>query len=289
MARRVKPLHLTPWRTVPWARATALELLALLAAEARAPLRTATGSKAVRAARNAAIAAGASLTTVALERPVVGAVARWALRRRFGLLQRVRLPRPLETALAVLVLDYALYGWHVVTHRAPFLWRFHRVHHADVDLDVTTAARFHFGEMALSVPARAAVIAAFGIPPRAFALWQHLLVLSILFHHANVRLPRPVEAALSWIVMTPRLHGLHHARDDALQRTNLSSGLVLWDVLHGTRRSDLPQRPIGVPSLAGDLPLGRILALPFRADDARGPTAQPAHRRRDVATTVVGR
>jgi fatty acid hydroxylase family protein len=153
-----------------------------------------------------------------------------------------------------------------LTHRVPFLWRFHRVHHADRDLDVTTALRFHFGEMALSVPFRAAQVALIGVSPRALSIWKAALLASIMFHHSNVRLPARIDRALSRLVMTPRLHGIHHARDPRLRETNWSSGLVVWDTLHGTLLRDAPQPTIGVPGLEGseDVRLGRMMALPFR-------------------------
>jgi sterol desaturase/sphingolipid hydroxylase (fatty acid hydroxylase superfamily) len=145
-----------------------------------------------------------------LERPIVEPLAARVERQRWGLLYRRRLSPPLHIILAMLLLDYTLYIWHVFTHRVPWLWRFHLVHHVDLDLDASTALRFHFGELALSVPWRAAQIAAIGVTPTALRLWQNGLLVSILFHHSNVQLPIAVERVLGRLIVTPRMYGIHH-------------------------------------------------------------------------------
>jgi sterol desaturase/sphingolipid hydroxylase (fatty acid hydroxylase superfamily) len=155
----------------------------------------------------------------------------------------------------------------VLTHRVPLLWRFHAVHHVDRDLDASTAARFHFGELALSVPWRAGQVALIGVLPRDLRLWQQALLVSILFHHSNLRLPWRAEQAISVVIMTPRLHGIHHADDEATRDANWSSGLTLWDWLHGTLRTGVSQAEIriGVEGYHDpeDVTLPRILEMPF--------------------------
>ena len=96
------------------------------------------------------------------------------------------MPKILETVLAVVLLDYTLYLWHVLTHKMPFLWRFHKIHHADLDLTAATAIRFHFGEISISVLFRAGQILLIGVSPKALKIWQNLLFLSIFFHHSNI-------------------------------------------------------------------------------------------------------
>src|SRR5215208_1822575 len=103
-------------------------------------------------------------------------------------------------------MDYTLYLWHMLTHRVPALWRFHQVHHCDLDMDASTALRFHFAEMAISVPYRAAQVAVLGVAPRPLSIWQTFLFVSILFHHSNLRLPLWLERRLSWMIVTPRMH-----------------------------------------------------------------------------------
>jgi sterol desaturase/sphingolipid hydroxylase (fatty acid hydroxylase superfamily) len=212
------------------------------------------------------VAALAAATVQLAEMPVVAPIAAMTVRRRWGLLGRMP-PGRLRTALSLLLLDYSLYLWHVLTHRTALLWRFHAVHHVDLDLDASTAVRFHFGELALSIPWRAAQVAAIGVSPRDLRLWQQALLVSILFHHSNLRLPSNVERALSAVVMTPRLHGIHHCDERDIRDSNWSSGLTLWDRLHGTFRDDVPQEIITI-GVAGyedpaDVTLARILEMPF--------------------------
>jgi sterol desaturase/sphingolipid hydroxylase (fatty acid hydroxylase superfamily) len=246
----------------------------LLWLERRRPLRRrAVEPKVRREARNLVFAAVSAAALQVSERPVVERLTRLVERRRWGLLKMARLPRWLEVAAALLLLDYTLYLWHVLTHRAPFLWRFHVVHHADLDMDATTALRFHFAELVLSVPSRAAQILLVGASPLAFSLWQTLLFLSILFHHSNVRLPIELERRLVSFVVTPRMHGIHHSTVEAETNSNWSSGLTIWDRLHGTLRLDVPQDEIviGVPAYREPRELGllSILALPFTEEGKR--------------------
>lgn len=239
----------------------------LTALERRRPLRREQESKWRRVSRNLVFAGLAATTVNLLERPVVQPLARVAERRRWGLLYGRNLPVPLHIALALVLLDYTLYVWHVLIHRLPFLWRFHLVHHVDLDLDASTALRFHFGELALSIPWRAAQIVGIGVPPRALTLWQNALLVSILFHHSNVELPVDIERAVARVFVTPRMHGIHHSVVPDETNSNWSSGLTVWDWFHGTLRLNVPQRDItvGVPAYRDptDVTLGKSLELPF--------------------------
>jgi sterol desaturase/sphingolipid hydroxylase (fatty acid hydroxylase superfamily) len=241
--------------------------VSLTALERLRPLRREQESKMRRLSRNLAFG-GLAVTTVNLiERPLVQPLARAVQRNRLGLLHRTSMPRPLRVALALLMLDYTLYVWHVLVHRVPWLWRFHLVHHVDLDLDASTALRFHFGELALSVPWRAAQIVAIGVTPDVLTLWQNALLVSILFHHSNVRLSADIERAVSRVVVTPRMHGIHHSIVPDETSSNWSSGLSIWDWLHGTLHLNVPQREItiGVPAYRDpqDVTLGKALELPF--------------------------
>ncbi len=265
---------------------------ALVWLERRRPLRAEREPKFTRAARNLAVAAAGAAVLRLAEKPVAERLTALVERRCWGLLKRARVPKWLEVALACVLLDYTLYLWHVATHRVPFLWRFHVVHHADLDLDATTALRFHFAELALSVPWRAAQVVALGVSPRALSVWQTLLMLSVLFHHSNVRLPAGFERWLNRLVVTPRMHGIHHSTVREETDSNWSSGLTLWDRLHGTLRLDVPQAEvdIGVPAYRDprELGLADILAMPFGeerptwrlcgvgAEPARAPLTGPA-------------
>lgn len=243
-------------------------LAGLVLLERKRPLRRERESKLRHNTRNLVVASLGALTVHLLEAPVVRPLARAVQRKRLGLLKRLGLPRPLEIIAAVVLMDYTLYLWHVLTHRAPLLWRFHAVHHVDLDLDASTALRFHFGERAVSVPYRAAQVMLIGVDPEALSYWQTFLSLSILFHHSNIRLPQALESALSWFLVTPRMHGIHHSIKTSEANTNWSSGLALWDRLHRTFRLDIPQDQIHIGVKGIDtqerVRLREILTQPFR-------------------------
>jgi sterol desaturase/sphingolipid hydroxylase (fatty acid hydroxylase superfamily) len=253
-----------------WVSGAALAgtFLALVWFERRRPLRKRrVEPRAAHTARNLAVAGLSAAAIQLAERPLVEPLARLVARRRLGLVRRLPLPAWARTALAVLLLDYTLYLWHVLAHKVDWLWRFHQPHHADLDLDASTALRFHFGEMLASVPWRAAQVAAIGAGPFALSLWQTLVVVEILFHHSNVELPAEVERRLGWLVVTPRMHGIHHSivREEA--DSNWSNLLSVWDRLHGTLRLEVPQEEvtIGVAALRrpSDVSLPRVLEMPF--------------------------
>lgn len=236
--------------------------------ETIAPLRRRVEPRLRRVARNLA-AGGVSLALMSvLQAPLLLPVAGWVAEREWGLLGLFRAHPLLETILAVILLDYTLFWWHRANHRVPFLWRFHLVHHVDRDLDASTALRFHFGEMTLSIPVRGAQIALIGADIAAVAIWQAILFGSILFHHSNLRLPRRLESLLVLLIVTPRMHGIHHSMKEEETNSNWSSMLTLWDLLHRTFRFDVPDERIviGVPAHDDpeDVTLGRILTLPFR-------------------------
>lgn len=224
-----------------------------------------------RMERNAVIGGIAAVTVQLLEQPLVLPLARAVERRRWGLLAALPLPPAMATLAALVALDYTLYLWHVLVHRVPLLWRFHAVHHADLDLDASTAIRFHFGELAVSVPWRAAQVAIIGVTPHALTLWQTLTLFSVMFHHSNVRLPAALERLVGLLLVTPRMHGIHHSQREDEANSNWSSGLSLWDRLHGTLRLDVPQDRITIGVVGYDEPsevtVSRMLTAPFRTDE----------------------
>ncbi|HXG85867.1 MAG TPA: sterol desaturase family protein [Pyrinomonadaceae bacterium] len=240
---------------------------ALIILERCKPLRVSVEPKKINTARNLAIAAAAGLAVIFCEKPVTDKLTRFVEEKRFGLLKIFCLPKLVETVSAIILLDYTLYLWHVFTHKTPFLWRFHQIHHADLDLTASTALRFHFGEMTISVLWRAGQVLFIGVSPEALKAWQNLLFLSILFHHSNVRLPRKFENKLNKLIMTPRLHGIHHSNEEIEMNSNWSSGLTIWDFLHKTFRDDREQSEIHIGVKGFDSPaevsLPKMLAQPF--------------------------
>lgn len=232
--------------------------------ESRAPLRPPVEPKLRRTARNLTTSVLSLLVGLAMEMLLVVPVAK----TNFGLLHLVDWPNALEITLAILFLDYTLWWWHWASHNVPLLWRFHLVHHVDRDLDASTALRFHFGEHFLSFFFRSLQIVIIGAPLYAVWLWQLILFVSILFHHSNVRLPARIEGVIVRLIVTPRMHGIHHSDRRGEAFTNYSSLLAAWDYLHRTICLALPQREvtIGVPAYesAEAVTIGKILAMPFR-------------------------
>ncbi len=240
-------------------------------------------SKLRRNSRNLTIAALSAVTIQLVERPIVQPLAKIVHRRGWGLLKRIRVPLWLETLLAVALLDYTLYVWHILTHRVPFLWRFHAIHHVDLDMDASTAIRFHFGELAVSVLWRAGQIVLIGVSPLSLSAWQTALSISILFHHSNVRLPLGIERKLGRLIVTPRMHGIHHSIVTEESDSNWSSGLTIWDWLHGTLRLNVPQEEITIGVAAfrnpDDVTLPKILIMPFdkQVDSSQLPNGGRRH------------
>jgi sterol desaturase/sphingolipid hydroxylase (fatty acid hydroxylase superfamily) len=242
-------------------------LLLLRWLEARRPLRRSVEPKLRREARNISVAGLSAIAVVLVESPIVLPLAALVEKRNWRLLHQFGFPLWIEIVAALVLMDYTLYIWHILMHRVPLLWRFHLVHHVDLDLDASTALRFHFTEMLASIPWRAAQVALIGLTPFAFSVWQCVFLVSILFHHSNVEVPLRWERLLNKIIVTPRMHGIHHSIVERETNSNWSSGLTVWDWLHGTLRLNLPQSEvtIGVPAFQEPraVTLQRILAMPF--------------------------
>ncbi|MBK1632068.1 fatty acid hydroxylase [Thiohalocapsa halophila] len=155
----------------------------------------------------------------------------------WGLLNALAWPFWLEILLALLVLDLAIWVQHVLFHAVPALWRLHRVHHADLDYDLTTGARFHPIEIILSMLIKFAVIAALGPPVVAVILFEVILNAMAMFNHANIALPAQVDRVLRWLVVTPDMHRVHHSIEDDETNSNFGFNLSWWDRLLGTYRA----------------------------------------------------
>jgi sterol desaturase/sphingolipid hydroxylase (fatty acid hydroxylase superfamily) len=242
--------------------------LVLIASEHARPLRRRLQHWIARGAVNLALALPACALLRLLLIPVVVAAATWAGKHDLGLARMVPMPAWLAGAVALLVLDYSMYLWHLANHRWSLFWRFHRVHHSDLDLDVTTAMRFHFGEIGFSVLVRTVQVVVAGASPAVALLYEVLLELSTQFHHSNLRLPLALERPLSWLIMTPRAHGIHHSIEAREMNRNYSNFLMIWDRLHGTLKVDVPQDKIviGLPDLRDERKLRpwQLFLMPFR-------------------------
>lgn len=250
---------------------------ALLLAERARPLRRRTCEQMPRLVRNGAMGAACQLLVMASDTPVTQAIARENARSRRGLQHAVGgFP---GRVLAFLLMDYTYYLWHVATHKVPFLWRFHRVHHVDPDLDMSTAVRFHAIDMLISVPMRMVQVRLSGADPQTHDAWRGFFLGSILFHHSNLRLPGRMDEALSLVVTTPRMHGIHHSQRLDEMDSNWTSGLSIWDRLHGTFRADVRQDRIAIgvddPAAERDIAFLAAFAAPFRTNGERDELATP--------------
>ena len=203
------------------------------------------------------------------------ALAVIAAERGWGLLNLVELPFWLEIALAVVVLDSAIYLQHVLFHAVPALWRLHRMHHADLDFDVTTGSRFHPAEILLSLAIKLAVVVLLGPPAAAMLLFEVLLNATSMFNHGNLRLPARLDRVLRWAVVTPDMHRVHHSDNSAEANSNFGFNLPWWDRLFGTYRAQPrlghERMTIGLEDFREqeDLHLHRMLAQPLRRGAGR--------------------
>ena len=166
--------------------------------------------------------------------------------------------------LDLLILDCWIYWWHRANHELPFLWRFHEVHHLDEFLDASSALRFHFGEVFMSSLVRAVVIFLLGVPLLNVVIFETLLAVVAIFHHSNVRLPVWLERPLSFLIVTPSIHWVHHHAIRRDTDSNYSAFLSVWDRLFGSRSATrrTPDMPIGTEGLK-DRGIGGLLARPF--------------------------
>jgi sterol desaturase/sphingolipid hydroxylase (fatty acid hydroxylase superfamily) len=265
-----------------------VSFIALLLMERRWSLRQRVDRWLRRILINLAVAGPSFLVLRLLLIPVAVTVAVWAEAQGLGLLRLLEIPAVPAAIVAILLLDYTMYFWHWLNHRVPLLWRFHHVHHSDLDLDVSTAFRFHFGEMLLSVAARMLQVVVVGASPAAVLIYEIVLEASTEFHHSNLRLPLRFERVLSWFIMTPRAHGIHHSIVARETNSNYSNFLMLWDRLHRTLRLNVRQDEIVIGVIdyrdPRELGLVSLLLMPFRRQRQR--TAADGPDRHASADTV---
>jgi len=217
---------------------------------------------------NLAMSVLAWIVAGGLVRPAALSALKWSAQKPFGLVHLARIPPAGELVAAFLLMDLTFYWWHIANHRIRFLWRFHNVHHLDPDLDVSTGFRFHFGEVAMSAAFRVAQVTLIGISAPAFAAYELVFQANTLFHHSNVRLPIRFERLLNKVLVTPRMHGIHHSQ--VQRETNSNYGVVFpwWDRLHRTLGLNIPQAQI-VIGVAGysrpeDNRFMNAVLMPFR-------------------------
>ncbi len=202
--------------------------------EVMAPKRALTVSKAIRWLNNLGLVVlNTVILRVVFPTAAVG-VTVFTSAQGWGLLNYYQLPPVLSIVLAVIALDFIIYLQHVLVHAIPALWRLHRVHHADLDYDVTTGARFHPIEIILSMLIKFAAIVVLGPPVIAVIVFEVILNAMAMFNHGNIRLPKSVDRIVRWVVVTPDMHRVHHSVEDNEANSNYGFNLSIWDRLFGT-------------------------------------------------------
>ncbi len=186
---------------------------------------------------------------------------------RSGLLNHLQLAEPLKILAGIVILDFVIYVWHLLNHEVPLFWRFHRVHHSDMFLDVSTGSRFHLGELLLSGLLRLAVIYTFGIPVAAYLLFEILANGCLQFHHSSIRIPASFEKIWQLFFVPPSMHRIHHSVKIRERDSNYGVIFSLWDRFLGTLTTGTDQQKIviGIGSHRDFEKLGflHLLLMPF--------------------------
>jgi len=214
-----------------------LGVLAIMAIwEIIAPKRALTVSKALRWSNNLGLVFFNSFILRLVFPAAAVGMAAFAAEHGWGLFNYFELPPVLAIVLTVIIMDFIIYLQHVLVHAVPLLWRLHRVHHADLDYDVTTGARFHTIEILLSMLIKFATIIVIGAPVVAVIIFEVVLNAMAMFNHGNVGLPKWLDTPLRWFVVTPDMHRVHHSIEDDETNSNFGFNLSWWDRLFGTYR-----------------------------------------------------
>ncbi|SDG42366.1 Sterol desaturase/sphingolipid hydroxylase, fatty acid hydroxylase superfamily [Limimonas halophila] len=265
-------------------------LVAMAAWEVAAPRRRREIPRLVRWTNNFGVVVVDTIL-VRLTFPLVAVtLAVFAGEHSWGLFNAVDVPYWLAFVVAVLALDLAIYLQHVMFHAVPALWRLHRMHHADLEFDVSTGLRFHPVEILLSMGLKLAVVAALGPPATAVLVFEVLLNATSMFNHANIRLPTGVDRILRLLVVTPDMHRVHHSIHPSETNSNFGFNLPWWDRLLGTYRAQPRDghegMTIGIEQFRtrGDLWLPRMLMQPVRGPASGYSINRERARSRTTAT-----
>lgn len=244
--------------------------------EVAAPRRRRQVPRVIRWSNNVALVA-LDTAIVRLAFPVLAVgLASLAQERGWGILNNIDVPAWLAVVVSIVLLDLVIYLQHVMFHAVPALWRLHRMHHADLDFDATTALRFHPLEILISMGVKLAAVAVLGPPALAVLLFEVILNATALFNHANIGLPAPLDRALRWVIVTPDMHRVHHSVDPRETNANYGFNLPWWDRLLGTYVAQPAKghegMDIGIEQFRTqrDLWLDRMLVQPWRGPASGG-------------------
>ena len=235
-----------------------------------APRRMQIYPKAVRWVNNLSISTINALITWLFVPVTVLFVAASVQSSGYGLLNMIDMPHWISIIVAVLFLDFAIYVQHVIFHKVGFLWRLHRMHHADLEFDVTTAVRFHPIEIILSLGIKLCMVTLIGAPVIAVLIFEVLLNATSLFNHSNIRIPKSIEKIMRLFVVTPEMHRVHHSIIQKETDSNFGFNLPWWDYIFRTYRAQPKmghlKMTIGIESFRDkrELWLDRLLLQPFR-------------------------
>ncbi len=233
--------------------------------ESAAPLRTPVESKLRHVSVNLVIF---GVNALVLRLVAGGGLLLWSSRienQAWGLLNQLQLNPVADIAVSVILLDLSYYGIHRLNHRVPFLWRFHRAHHSDLDVDVTTGLRFHIGEVLISTSIKIVSVLALGISPLGVLISEMALLMSAQFQHSNIPLPATIERSLRLCVVTPPMHIVHHSVRLTEQNSNYGTMLSWWDRLFGSYVRTGPQdtMTLGLDEYRRDLGVIEFYRIPL--------------------------
>ena len=193
--------------------------------------------------------------------------ALYAQTHGMGVLNILDLPAPVKIMATIVFMDFMLYIWHLLNHEMPFFWRFHRVHHSDLNMDVSTATRFHIGELAFSAVIKIALIFFLGASPAGVVIFESSLVLCAQFHHSSIRVPIWFETIFWILFVPPSMHRIHHSVIIRERNTNYGTIFSLWDRFLGTLLADVNQEKIRIGIGAYQKPeklnFHHLLIMPF--------------------------
>jgi len=211
-----------------------------------APRRALIVSKIIRWINNLGLVFFNSLILRILFPAAAIGVAAFAQEHGWGLLNYYELPLIVAVIISVIAMDFIIYLQHIIFHAVPVLWRLHRVHHADMDYDITTGARFHTLEIILSMLIKFATIIVLGTPLVAVVIFEVILNALAMFNHSNVGLPKSLDTILRWFIVTPDMHRIHHSVEDDETNSNFGFNLTWWDRLLGTYREQARDGQLGM-------------------------------------------
>lgn len=246
----------------------ALIYFSLLAVEQKWPLRKRTRLLLSRIIINFTFTILVYIVAALLISPLASFIINMTKIHGFGLLPLLSANKLFQFIVGFLLMDLTFYYWHRMNHEIPLLWRFHNVHHTDPDLDVTTSMRFHFVEITYSSIFRLFQLSLIGINPLTFICYEFVFQANTFFHHSNIKLPIGLERIINKIMVTPRMHGIHHSNYREETNRNYSVVFSFWDHLHKTIKLNIPQQriTIGVPGYlkSSDNALINLLLMPIK-------------------------